>query len=143
MFFKNRCSEKFRSIQWKRPLLESLYNKMIPTQVFSSEYCEIFKNNFFYRTLSVAVSGFVITLKIFCGIFLNNISQYLTILQTTFSKNVFEGPAEFSTSGNCFTFLLVFRRKSSRKFIIKYLLNLNLGGGRGNFTRPSPLLVFP
>ena len=27
-----------------------------PTQVFSCEYCEIFKNSFFYRTPSVAVS---------------------------------------------------------------------------------------
>ena len=29
--------------------------KRDPTQVFSSEYCEIFENIFFYRTPSVAV----------------------------------------------------------------------------------------
>ena len=28
------------------------------TQVFSCEFCEIFENNFFYRTPSEAASGF-------------------------------------------------------------------------------------
>ena len=33
-------------------MLESLFNDVAdtPTQVFSCEYCEIFKNSFFYRT---------------------------------------------------------------------------------------------
>ena len=30
-------------------------------QVFSCEYCEIFKNNFFYRTFPVAASGKIST----------------------------------------------------------------------------------
>ena len=33
-----------------------LYLKMSPTQVFSCEYCEIFKNSFFYRTPQVTDS---------------------------------------------------------------------------------------
>ena len=33
-----------------------LYYKKTPTQVFSCEYCEIFKNNLFYRTPLVATS---------------------------------------------------------------------------------------
>ena len=40
-------------------MLESLfllYLKETPTQVFSCEYCEIFKNSFFYRTPLVAAS---------------------------------------------------------------------------------------
>ena len=31
--------------------------KKTPTQVFFCEYCEIFKNSFFYRTILVAASG--------------------------------------------------------------------------------------
>ena len=52
----------------KTPVLESLFDKFAdpqtcnfikketPTQVFSCEYCEILKNNFFYRTTPVAAS---------------------------------------------------------------------------------------
>ena len=44
-----------------------LYWKGTPTQVFSCEYCQFFKNSFFYRTPPVAVSenmdSFTITLK--------------------------------------------------------------------------------
>ena len=72
-----RCSQK-------TPVFESLFNKAgtrkacifikkgIPTQVFSCEYCEIFKNSFLYKTPPVA--GFVsylltsYKLKTRCGI---------------------------------------------------------------------------
>ena len=51
-------------------MLESLFNKVAslciqrcqkvtPTQVFSSENCEIFKNTFFYRTPLVAASVYL------------------------------------------------------------------------------------
>ena len=33
-----------------------LYLKKSPTQAFSSEYCEIFKNSFFYRTSQMTAS---------------------------------------------------------------------------------------
>ena len=36
--------------------LWQLYQKQTPTQVFSSEYSEIFKDNFFHRTPMVAAS---------------------------------------------------------------------------------------
>ena len=39
------------------PALESLFNKVeeeTPTQVFSCEYCETFKNSFVFRTPPVA-----------------------------------------------------------------------------------------
>ena len=36
-------------------------NKETSARVFSSEYCEIFKNNLFYRTPSVAVSVFFVS----------------------------------------------------------------------------------
>ena len=42
--------------------LQLLLKKTL-AQVFSSEFCEIFKNTFFYRTLPVASSGF--TVKVF------------------------------------------------------------------------------
>ena len=54
---QNRCSRKFWNIHRKKPVLESLFNKVaglkfrwclvFSTQVFSCEYCDIFKNTFF------------------------------------------------------------------------------------------------
>ena len=69
---KNRCSEKFGNISRKTLVLESLFNevallkacnfvkKETPTQVFSGEYCKIFKKSFFYRAspLAASVKGF-------------------------------------------------------------------------------------
>ena len=37
----------------KNPVLQSLFN-VAPRQLFSCEYCKIFKNYFFYRTPAVA-----------------------------------------------------------------------------------------
>ena len=48
---QNRCSEKFRNIFRSVTIL-----KKTPTQMFSCEDCETFKNRFFYRTSLVAVS---------------------------------------------------------------------------------------
>ena len=67
VFCENRCSQKFRKIQRKTPVPESLLNKVRPeacnfiiketlAQVFSSEFCEISKNTFYYRTPLVAAS---------------------------------------------------------------------------------------
>ena len=57
----NRCSEKFHNIVRKIPVLDLFFNKIYlketPTQVFSCEYREIFRNSFFYRTPPVAASG--------------------------------------------------------------------------------------
>ena len=39
-----------------RPEGLQLYYEKIPTQAFACEYCEIFKNSFFYRTPSVAAA---------------------------------------------------------------------------------------
>ena len=36
-----------------------LYQKETPTQMFSCEYCDIFKSSFFYRTPLMAASGFL------------------------------------------------------------------------------------
>ena len=58
-----------------------LYNKETPTQMFSCEYCEIFKNSFCYRTPPVAASvesksEIDETLKTFLGImYINNHSN--------------------------------------------------------------------
>ena len=56
---QNRCSEQFRDIRRKTPVLESPFNaasglQETPTQVLSCEYCEIFKNSFVYRAPLVA-----------------------------------------------------------------------------------------
>ena len=66
MFFKtHRCSKKFRNVHRKTPVLETLFIKVTgltacilikketPTQVFSCEYCKIFKNSFFVEHLLI------------------------------------------------------------------------------------------
>ena len=58
---------KFHNIHWNKPMLESLYNaipkaynftKENPTQVFSCEYCKIFKKAYFEEHLRTAASNF-------------------------------------------------------------------------------------
>ena len=53
----------------KAPVLESLFNslylKETPTQVFSCEYCKIFKNSFFHRTTPVAASDYLLQKIVF------------------------------------------------------------------------------
>ena len=39
-------------------MLES-YQKEVPTQMYSCEYCNIFENSFLYRTPLMAASGFL------------------------------------------------------------------------------------
>ena len=48
-----RCPYKFRKIHRKTPVPESLFKETL-AQVFSCEFCEIYKNIFFYRTPLVA-----------------------------------------------------------------------------------------
>ena len=64
MFFKKRVL-KISQISERTALLESVFKafscninkkKKTPTQVFSCEICEIFKNTLIYRTLPVAAS---------------------------------------------------------------------------------------
>ena len=52
---QNRSSEKF-FIHRKHLKICNFLKKTLPTQVFSCEYCEIFKTCFFYRTPLVAAS---------------------------------------------------------------------------------------
>ena len=40
-----------------RPDGLQLYERETPAQMFSCEYCEIFKNSFFYRTPTVVAFG--------------------------------------------------------------------------------------
>ena len=47
---KKICFQKFRKFHRKTPVLDSFFNKVAgktPTQVFSCENCEIFKNTYF------------------------------------------------------------------------------------------------
>ena len=54
----------------KTPVLKSLFNKLYqketPAQVFSCEYCEIFKNRFFYTTPLMAASVTLLVLDPQC-----------------------------------------------------------------------------
>ena len=51
VFYEKGCSQKFHKICWKTPVSELVIKREIPTQVFSCEFCEIFKNNFFTEPL--------------------------------------------------------------------------------------------
>ena len=57
VFYKKRCSLKFRKIHRKTPVPESLFKKEIPAQVFSCEFYEISQNNFFAEDLWANASG--------------------------------------------------------------------------------------
>ena len=52
---QNMCSQKFRYIHKKRPVLESLFNRNSNTGL--SLHCKIFKNSFFYRIPPMVASG--------------------------------------------------------------------------------------
>ena len=64
---QNKCSKKFGNIRKKTPVLECHFDKDVslkafifikaktPTQVFSCEYCEIIKNNFFIEHLLLII----------------------------------------------------------------------------------------
>ena len=53
--FQNSCPYEFCNIQRKTSALEVLFNKIAalktPKQVFSYEYCTIFRNSFFMENL--------------------------------------------------------------------------------------------
>ena len=54
---KHLCRSLFLiKLQVKKASLRPEKNET-PTQVFSGEFCEIFRNTYFYRTSSVAASG--------------------------------------------------------------------------------------
>ena len=54
-FFKIGVLKKFANFRWKG--LQLFLKTQTPTQMFSGEICEIFKNTFFHRTPTVAASG--------------------------------------------------------------------------------------
>ena len=67
VFYKKRCSQKFRKFHGKTSVLESLFNKAAglglqlyqletPTQMLSCKICEIYKNTFFEEHLRTAAS---------------------------------------------------------------------------------------
>ena len=53
--FKKRCSLK----KGETPVPESLFNKESLIQVFSCEFCEIFKNTFFTEHLRTTASEYL------------------------------------------------------------------------------------
>ena len=65
--FQDRCSKKFRNIHRKAPVLGSRFNKVsglkacilikkkTPKQVFSWDYCKIFKNSFSMEHLFIII----------------------------------------------------------------------------------------
>ena len=53
---QSSCSLKFCNVQRRTHVMESLFDKAADLQVFSSEYCEILRIAFLYRTPPVAAS---------------------------------------------------------------------------------------
>ena len=53
---------KIRNIHWKTSVLQSLFNN-VATQVFSLEYCKIFRNSYFVEHLWWLLKCRVMTLK--------------------------------------------------------------------------------
>ena len=51
VFYKRSCFQKFCNIYRKTPVVESLFSKVVPKQIFSREYCKIFKNTYFEEHL--------------------------------------------------------------------------------------------
>ena len=58
VFYEKSCSQKFRNSLRKVADLQP-YLKDTPTQVFSYEYCEVFKNTYFEEHLLTAASDFL------------------------------------------------------------------------------------
>ena len=57
MFFKIGVHKNLANFRGKHlPKSLQFYQKETPTKMFSCEFCDIFKNTFFYRTLPVAAS---------------------------------------------------------------------------------------
>ena len=56
MFFKRAVLRNFANYSGQHVCWSLLLIKKTPTQVFSFEICEIFKNTFFYRTPPVNAS---------------------------------------------------------------------------------------
>ena len=72
-FLQNRCFKKIRNIHRRTPVFVSVSNKVVGlkgcnfikkslqnTGEFYCEYCEIFKNGFFYRTPLMAASRVIL-----------------------------------------------------------------------------------
>ena len=57
MFYNKRCSWKLRKVHRKTSVPESLFKNETLVQVFSCEFCEIFKNTILTKQLRVTVSG--------------------------------------------------------------------------------------
>ena len=56
IFYKKSCSKNFCNVHRKKPELECLFSKVVPTRVFSCEHCKIFKNTCFEGHLGIAAS---------------------------------------------------------------------------------------
>ena len=54
---KKSVLKKFAIFIGRKPELESVFSKVVPTQMFSCEYCEIFKSTYFEEHLQTAASA--------------------------------------------------------------------------------------
>ena len=105
---KKRC-EKFCNIYRKPPVLEFLYQNETLTQVFSCEYCEVFKDTCYEEHLRTATSVVLFDLKLCLEVFVYRaiweqefffFFSYLDFLSRTFTnhRTAGEGGGHFFNS---------------------------------------------
>ena len=113
VFYKKSCSKTFGNIHRKTPTLESLLNrvtclktcnvikKRLQRRLFSSEYCEIFRNTYFEEHMLQAdpmiLSLLLIKLKGYCLQLFAKTELY----HTSFKKALFGSFKNFQN--NCLT----------------------------------------
>ena len=117
---KNRCSQKFRKFYRKTPVLDSLlFNKVAGLQA-----CEIFKNNFFYKTTLVAASvGFCVEFRNTRTHFLIVVRLFKDVFCESFDQLV-ANFVSFVCTENCFNILNFIKYILLQSFIIKSLRKL-------------------
>ena len=93
-----------------------LYLKKSPTQVFSCEYCKLFKNSFFYRTLQVTASVLWTIIILNYNHALENLHTMSKFNFTTFFSDRVMGCSTEGPSYYCF------RKAVSNNFFQKVLL---------------------
>ena len=105
---------------FKKSVGVQLYYKETPTQVFSCEICEMFKNIFLFRTPPVAASMCPKNMKLFCGLPREHIVFVSSIFCLSCLLLIFQGVI-FSSSDHIMNSIRAYRRSMSNKFILQML----------------------
>ena len=118
MFCKKRCSQKFCKIQRKIPVPDYLacnsIKKKSLAQVFSCEFCKIFKNTFFIEHIWATASANVMNLQLF--LILESVNMIIVLICC---KNM---TIIFSKSVSNSVFVLIVSFCIGKKHLKKYFI---------------------